>query len=664
MSRTHRLLAALLALTAGPAARADDPPGDLQPVAPSSQKRLYEFRNYGQGGAAVLSPDGKTLVSGSGGNQLLLFDLTAPSSPNQYRQPRFVPLGNVNFYNAALAFLPDGKTVVGVAAHGEDASVRFWDLASGKELRQIDNDQQQFVGLAVSADGKMLALGTHQRVELWDAADGDEIRILRGSEPNAYYRALAFAPDGRTLATAGMGPDVQLWELATGKERHTFRLAASPQAADPRFRPGGEGLVGALAFSRDGRLLAAGAADATVRVWDLTTGRELLPLTGNSGAVRALVFTPDGKQLVAFDTDGLRVAWNVGRLKAPPEKLAALDDAAFDELWDDLTEADSFRTYRAVRHLAADPRRAAPLLAKHLTPVPPGDAERITRLVADLQNPNAGVRRKAMTELRGHGEAALGALMQLPDQQRHQQAVRVMLNKLEAQFNTPERARTLRAVQVLEQLGGEEARLLLDKLAGGAAGARLTSDAKAALGRLAARGEKAAAAPPDPAALWADLADEDARTAYRAVVGLAALPGQSEAVLGKHLRPVPAVDAKRLDELAAGLASDDFATRQRSAEELEKLGEAAEPLLKKVLEAKPALDTRRRVEELQAKLRGQGPSGDQVRELRAVEVLERLATPEARQLLEALAKGMSKARLTEVARDSVQRLARRPAGAL
>ena len=114
--------------------------------------------------------------------------------------------------------MPDGKTLVCASTQGEDPAIQFVDLAKGKVVRQIDNDQP-FMGLAVSPDGKYLALGTQQRFEIWDAATGDEIRVLQGEKENAYsyYNALAFPPTGTMIAAAGYGNVVQIFEVATGR---------------------------------------------------------------------------------------------------------------------------------------------------------------------------------------------------------------------------------------------------------------------------------------------------------------------------------------------------------------------------------------------------------------------------------------------------------------
>jgi hypothetical protein len=670
MSRTDFRMAALVMLVLGAGGSAAEDPGragDLQPVAPVSQLRLFNFRNYGGGGdlSVALSPDGKTLAQGAN-NSLLLYDLVKSRQPNQ--PPRPVFLENFYFSNSPLAFLPDGKTVVGLPAqHVDDASVRFWDVSTGKEVRQIDNDQP-FFGLAVSPDGKVLALGTQQRVELWDAVSGDEVRVLHG--PNtSNYRALAFAPDGKMLATAGGSPAIQLWEVASGKERHLFRLAAeSPAVVNSRF-PGGPKAVSALAFSADGTILAAGGNDSAIHLWDLLTDEEFPPLVGHSAPIRALVFTPDGKQLVSFDAEGLRLAWKVDRLKLPAGKLPALGDGEFDELWTDLAEADAFRTYRAVRYLTAEPSRAVALLRRQVQPVPPGDTQRIAQLTADLQSPSPGVRRKAMAELRKQGEAAVGALSQMAPGPQNNRAVPVLLRKLEAQGSSPDRARALKAVQVLEQIGTEDARQVLEKLAGGAAGVKLTVEAKAAAERLADPDRKG----PQPPAnlgvqdldnLWNELAAADAPRAYRALCCLAAVPQKALPLLRQRLKPVMATDGQRIDQFVAELDSDEFALRQKAAAELELLGVLAEPALKKVLASAPSLETRKRVEQILERLTpGQVPPPETLRAVRAVEVLERFGTAEKKPLLEALARGAPEAALTQDAKAALDRLARRTAAA-
>jgi hypothetical protein len=153
--------------------------------------------------------------------------------------------------------------------------------------------------------------------------------------------------------------------------------------------------------------------------------------------------------------------------------------------------------------------------------------------------------------------------------------------------------------------------------------------------------------------LWADLAGADAARAYRATGALAASPGEAVPFLRERLRPAALPEARRLAKLIADLDSDQFAVRDKAAGELEKLGELAAPALKEALKGRRSSEARRRLELL---LAVRPPAGDRLRELRALEVLERAGTAGAREVLRDLAGGAPEARLTQEAKASLERL--------
>lgn len=133
-------------------------------------------------------------------------------------------------------------------------------------------------------------------------------------------------------------------------------------------------------------------------------------------------------------------------------------------------------------------------------------------------------------------------------------------------------------------------------------------------------------------------------------------PARSLPFLADHLRPVAGVDAKRVAQLLADLDSEQFAVRDTAAKELAQMGEQIEPALRRVLEGKPSLEVRQRVQGILGSLRGVPPAAT-LRTLRAMEVLERAATPEARQILRKLAEGAPGARETRAAKAALERLA-------
>jgi hypothetical protein len=162
-------------------------------------------------------------------------------------------------------------------------------------------------------------------------------------------------------------------------------------------------------------------------------------------------------------------------------------------------------------------------------------------------------------------------------------------------------------------------------------------------------------------ALWGDLASPDAAKAYQAILALTAAPKLSVPFLSKRLQPVPAPDPQKVAQLLKDLQSERFAVRERAGLELAKLGELVAPELEKVKASDAPLELRRRVEQLLDKLQGPVSQPEQLRGLRAVEVLENIGSAEAQELLRRLAKGAPGARLTREADGSLKRLARRPA---
>ena len=154
-----------------------------------------------------------------------------------------------------------------------------------------------------------------------------------------------------------------------------------------------------------------------------------------------------------------------------------------------------------------------------------------------------------------------------------------------------------------------------------------------------------------------DLADKDAAKAHRAMRSLIAAPADALAYLRPRLKPAEGVEAKRIERWVADLDAEEFAVREKAAEELRKLGELAEPASRKALDSRPTLEMSRRLRALLDEVSQQQwhPAPEILRQVRAIEVLERSGTPEARELLESLSRGAAGAHLTREARAAVHR---------
>jgi hypothetical protein len=163
--------------------------------------------------------------------------------------------------------------------------------------------------------------------------------------------------------------------------------------------------------------------------------------------------------------------------------------------------------------------------------------------------------------------------------------------------------------------------------------------------------------PKDLEGWWADLAGPGGPNVHRALWSLAAVPDRSVPLLRGRLRQAPASQRERVERLIADLDSDDFDVRQRASRELERGAADAEPALLRALARGPSAEVRRRIQALLELPRG-APPPEGLRQLRAVQVLERAASAEARQLLGDLARGEPDAPVTVEARAALARLAR------
>ena len=157
------------------------------------------------------------------------------------------------------------------------------------------------------------------------------------------------------------------------------------------------------------------------------------------------------------------------------------------------------------------------------------------------------------------------------------------------------------------------------------------------------------------AALWSDLAG-DAASADRALWTLTSAPQQSVAFLQERLRPAAPADPQQVARLLVDLESATLTVRQKASQKLEDLGEAAEPALRQALQGNIALELRKRVEQVLTTLGSTVP-----RKLRAIETLEQIGTPEARDVLETLAKTAPNPHVRQAALAAVQRLIPRTA---
>lgn len=432
-------------------------------------KELRLFRDDDIVLCCALSPDGKTLISGTGSiankrtPSLHVWDVTTGKELAHLRAHN----GAVN----AVAFAPDGGTF---ATSGWDRTVVLWQTSPVKPLRALARGRSRRDALAFSPNGRTLATAEEQVIRLHDVATGRERLALSGHA--GAVLALAFSSDGRTLFSSSLDKTVRLWEVATGRERG-------------RFPTGQNNGLPWIAVAPGGRLLAsAEGRDPVVRLWDVATGRAAGKLAGHRNGIGALAFAPDGRRLATGAHDTSALVWDLGAagVRVPPTGKLAPGEC--EQLWEDLGGEDAGRAHRAVWKLAGAPAEAVPLLSRRLRapePPPPG---RIDRLVADLGSERFKVRQQAAAELDrlgGWAEPTLRRLVEKDPPLEVRKRVEELLGRLESSPLSAEDVRAVRAVEVLEHAGTREARGVLSAVADGVPSVRVTQEARDALQRLA-----------------------------------------------------------------------------------------------------------------------------------------------------------------------------------
>jgi WD40 repeat protein len=232
-------------------------------------------------------------------------------------------MGSINDKQGAghirvAVFSPDGKTV----ASAGDRIIRIWQVDSGKEIQRIEGHKTRIWSIAYSPDGKKLASSScDMTTRIWEVASGQELfRIAEGAF------AVAFSPDGKTLTTAGFFDNtIGHWDI----ESRTKRLEMK----------GHKYYIWSIAFSRDGKRLVSGSWDKTVRLWEVSTGLELLSIKTSEDRVNVAAIPSDEDYL----TSDFKGRVYVVAISPGGEYVASSSSDQPARLWETATGKEMFK---------------------------------------------------------------------------------------------------------------------------------------------------------------------------------------------------------------------------------------------------------------------------------------------------------------------------------
>ncbi len=547
---------------------------------------------------ASFEPGGRGVLLGGQDGDAVLID---PGTGKELRRFRTHPA------SGRFVFAPGGKTL---ARYDIDGVSTQWDFATGRPLAASADPITGRGQLQFDGGGKRLwvAADTFAAVDWPSGREASRVRVPH----HGTSWAVTLSPDRSRVAGVNAARKLAVWDAATGREGCVLPALGAAQAA--------------RAFSPDGGVLYTAERGGPVRAWDTHSGKELPPFDKGKRVTRALAVSPDGRWLAAAEH---------------PEALGGQQGGV--TVWDLRGGREAHRLRLGARPawcLAFSPDGT--LLAAVGGQFPAREGRDAFVAAWDLRTGKERVLHAGLP-------ARLGA----------------------AAFSAEGR---------LLATGGDDGAVRLWEVATGQERHRFVGHASGVYsvafspdGKVVAAGSADAPVflwdmtgchgrPPSATAftaeekdrLWEALAGADAAAAFGAMRRLMARAGPAAALLADRLKPAATAEVRVIEQHIAALDADAFGARQKAAAELAKVIDQAEQPLRRALKNAASAEAKRRIEAL---LRGaEVPSPERLRELRAVEVLERAGTAEARKLLGELAGGANDARLTREAMEALGRM--------
>jgi TIR domain-containing protein/WD40 domain-containing protein len=195
----------------------------------------------------------------------------------------------------SVALLPGGRQALSASL---DATMKLWDLASPQQPLRTFPYEARILAVAVTPNGKLAVSAAKDVLQAWNIADGAKLHPFEGHKGEV--NTVAIAPNGTQVVSGGDDGSVRLWELSSGRELH--KLAGSS---------GHLGKVFDVAVSPNSRVALSGGADRTAKLWDLANARLIRTLEGHTESVETVAIAPDGRTAVTGSRDRTVKQWDL-----------------------------------------------------------------------------------------------------------------------------------------------------------------------------------------------------------------------------------------------------------------------------------------------------------------------------------------------------------------
>lgn len=257
----------------------------------ASGKILRSFEGHTQNAYWVeFSPDDKRIATASQDGNARIFDAETGALEHTLAHG-----GEVS----AASFVRDGKLLATVC---HDGQVRLFNVATGELDRTLESPQPRSAAVALgqSRNGKFLAAGNYNQLDIWKTEDWSHVATLPGHQQLAWGAAIT--DDGKRLVSSGWDNVVKLWDVAEQRELLNMPLPPDPRSA--------AGAIRSLSVSPDGKLLAVVCDERNVIIRERSTGRILQALSGPEGEITAAAFSPDGSRVAAVSLERRAYVWD------------------------------------------------------------------------------------------------------------------------------------------------------------------------------------------------------------------------------------------------------------------------------------------------------------------------------------------------------------------